>query len=89
LREAGVSRVIHRAPLAVTTDGTVRVNLATFDAPKHIDTLVKLAAAQPGAVFIGVALTPAEVAHLLDETRRLLPNITGPMAVRRQRRRSR
>jgi hypothetical protein len=81
-----VSRVIHRAPLAVTTDGTVLLNLAAFDAPKHIETLVKLAAAQPGAVFIGVALTASEVAHLVDQTRRILPNVTGPMAVRRQRR---
>ncbi len=84
-----MSRTIHRAPLALTTDGTVLVNVAGFDTPKRIETLVKLAVAQRGAVFIGIALTPAEVAHLIDQTRRILPNITGPMVVRRQRRRSR
>jgi len=80
-----VSRVIDRAQLAVTSDGDVLLNVARFDMPKRIDEIVKMALRQRGAVFIGVALSPAEVRRLLDEAAMILPNVTGPMAGRRQR----
>jgi hypothetical protein len=80
-----VSRVIDRAPLAVTSDGEVLLNVARFDVPKKIEDIVRMALQQRGAVFIGVILSPADVRRLLDETAMVLPNVTGPMSGRRQR----
>ena len=52
--EGGVSRVIDRAQLAVTSDGEVLLNVARFDVPKRIEEIVTAALRQRGAVFIGV-----------------------------------
>ena len=81
-----MSRVIDRAQLAVTSDGDVLLNVARFDVPKKVEEIVRMALRQRGAVFIGVALSPAEVKRLLDEAAMVLPNVTGPMVGRRQRR---
>ena len=81
-----MSRVIDRAQLAVTSDGDVLLNVARFDVPKKIEEIVKMALRQRGAVFVGVVLSPAEVKRLLDEAAMVLPNVTGPMVGRRQRR---
>lgn len=80
-----MSRVIDRAALAVTSDGIVLLNVARFDVPKTIDDIVRVALRQRGAVFVGVALSAAEVRHLLDETSMVLPNVSGPLVGRRQR----
>jgi len=80
-----MSRVIDRAQLAVTSDGDVLLNMARFDMPKRIEEIVRMALRQRGAIFIGVALSPAEVRRLLDESAMILPNVTGPMVGRRQR----
>ena len=80
-----MSRVIDRAPLAVTSEGVVLLNVARFDVPKKIQEIVRVALQQRGAVFIGVALSPAEVRRLLDEAAMVLPNVTGPLVSRRQR----
>jgi len=80
-----MSRVIDWAQLAVTIDGDVLINVARFDVPKKIEEIVKMALRQRGAIFIGVALSPAEVRRLLDEAAMILPNVTGPMVGRRQR----
>jgi hypothetical protein len=80
-----VSRVIERAPIAVTSDGDVLLNVARFDVPKRIEETVKMAVRQRGALFVGVVLSAAEVRRLLDETAMILPNVTGPMVGRRQR----
>ena len=80
-----MSRVIDRALLAVTSDGDVLLNVARFDVPKKIEDIVRVALRQRGAVFIGVALSPAEVRRLLDEAAMVLPNVTGPLVGRRQR----
>jgi hypothetical protein len=55
-----MSRTIDRAPFAVTSDGSVLLNVAGFDVPKTLDALVRLAMEQPGAVFIGLRLTRTE-----------------------------
>ncbi len=81
-----MSRVIDRAPLAVTSDGDVLLNVARFDEPKTVEEIVRLAIRQRGAVFIGVALSPAEARRLLDEVAMVLPNVTAPMEAQRQRR---
>ena len=78
-----MSLVIDRALLAVTNEGEVLLNVARFDVPKKIEESVRFALRQRGAVFIGVALSPAEVRRLLDEAAMVLPNVTGPMVGRR------
>jgi hypothetical protein len=80
-----MSRVIDRAALAVTSEGEVLLNLARFDVPKKMEDIVRAALRQRGAVFIGVSLSAAEVARLLDEAAMVLPNVTGPLVGRRQR----
>jgi hypothetical protein len=80
-----VSRVIDRAPLAVTSDGDVLLNVARFDEPKKIEEIVRMAVRQRGAIFIGVALSPTEARRLLDDAAMVLPNVTGPIVGRRQR----
>jgi hypothetical protein len=55
-----VSRTIDRAPFALTSDGAVLLNVAGFDVPKRLEALLRLAREQPGAVFIGLRLTPME-----------------------------
>ncbi len=80
-----MSRVIDQALLAVTSDGEVLLNVGRFDVPKKIEEILRLALRQRGAVFIGVALSPAEVRRLLDEAAMVLPNVTGPLVGRRQR----
>ena len=80
-----MSRVVDRALLAVTSEGEVLLNVARFDVPKKIEDIVRTALRQRGAVFIGVALSPAEVRRLLDEAAMVLPNVTGPLVGRRQR----
>lgn len=59
-----MSRTVHRAPLALATDGTFLLNLATFDLPKRLDALLELALEERGAVFIGIALARSEVERL-------------------------
>jgi hypothetical protein len=80
---SAMSRVIDRAPVAVTSDGDVRLNVARFDVPKRIEEIAGMARRQGGAVLIGVALSPAEVTRLLDEATMILPNAAGPMVARR------
>ena len=60
-----MSRRIHRAPLALASDGTVVLNLSEFDGPRSLEAFLDKALAQKGAVFIGVELTPAEVRRVL------------------------
>ena len=62
-----VSRRAHRAPFAITSDGEVLLNLAMFDVAKNLDVLLAVARRQPGDVFVGVVLSPSEVAFALTE----------------------
>lgn len=62
-----MSRSLVRDPLAITSDGTVLLNLAMFDVPKRIEKLVELAMAERGAVFIGIAVTRHEQQRLRVE----------------------
>jgi hypothetical protein len=76
---------IHRADLAVTTDGAVLLNVAPFDENLGAMALVKVALVQPGEVFIGVSLSPQEVGNLIRGVGLILPNVTGPIVGRRLR----
>jgi len=60
-----MSRQLHRAPLAVTSDGTVVVNMADFDGRLDLGAVVERAARQPGAIFVGVVVSGAERDRLL------------------------
>jgi hypothetical protein len=80
-----VSRVINRAPLAVTSDGDVLLNIARFDEPKKIEEIVRMAVRQRGAIFIGIALSRREVKRLLDDAAMVLPNLTATLEGKRQR----
>jgi hypothetical protein len=55
-----MSRRIHEAPIAVTIDGTVLVNLVCFDGVKEPDELLRQALAERGDLFVGVAMTESE-----------------------------
>ena len=60
-----MTRRVHRAPLALASNGTVLLNLAEFDGARSPAALLKRALAQEGAVFIGVRLSGAEVQRVL------------------------
>jgi len=55
---------IHRAPLALTSDGTVVANLAHFDTLEDAQAALRQALELGRQVFISVALTPEEVAFV-------------------------
>jgi hypothetical protein len=59
-----MSRRVHRAPLAVASDGTVLVNATEFDGEKT-EELLEIAVRERGRVFIGVELEPEEVKRIL------------------------
>jgi hypothetical protein len=61
------------------------LNVAQFDEGFDAAALVKVALAQPGELFIGVSLAPAEVRRLVRGVGLILPNATGPIVGRRLR----
>ena len=81
-----MSRAINRAPLAVTTDGTVLVNAVAFDVPKRIEALIESAMEQRGAVFIGIVASPAEVRFVLERAHDATYEAACLTAGRRQKR---
>ncbi|GMV15895.1 MAG: hypothetical protein AMXMBFR56_41190 [Polyangiaceae bacterium] len=62
-----VSRRINVDPLAVTSAGTVLVNVAHFDGPRRADALVARAVQEPSRTFVGVELSRAEAQRLLGQ----------------------
>ena len=60
-----MSRRIHRAPLALASDGTVVLNMSEFDGPRSLEAFLEQAMAQKGRVFVGVQMAPAEVRRVL------------------------
>jgi hypothetical protein len=55
-----MSKTIHEAGLAVTLDGTVLVSVAQFTRKKNPKKLLRLALAEEGDLFIGVAMNEVE-----------------------------
>lgn len=80
-----MSRAIHRAPLAVTSDGRVILNVCELGGPLDSRRLLERALRTRGALFLGVVLTSHEVDGLVHEAALLLPNITGPLGAGRRR----
>lgn len=54
------------APLAVTSDGTVLVNVAGYQGVLEPERLLEMALADEGEVFIGVVLDAGEVEQVLE-----------------------
>jgi hypothetical protein len=72
-----MSGKIHRAPVAVTLDGTVFVSAAQFfRAPRDPRELLRLALRQKGDLFIGIAMNE----HETDETLMRLDNAAAEAA---------
>jgi hypothetical protein len=55
-----MSKTIHEAAVAVTLDGTVLVSVAQFTRKKNPKKLMRLALAEEGDLFIGVAMNDVE-----------------------------
>jgi hypothetical protein len=81
-----MSRTIDRASFAVTSDGAVLLNVAEFNVPKRLETLVRLARTQPGALFIGVHVTQAELRRLRRALGDAESNAAAHLVGRRHRR---
>jgi hypothetical protein len=81
-----VSRAVHRAPLALASDGTVLLNVAEFDEPKNIEDLVRTALKQRGVVFIGITANSSEVRFIMERIHDAAHEAACLSAGRRQRR---
>jgi hypothetical protein len=55
-----MSKSVHEGALAVTLDGTVLVSVAQFTRKKNPKKLLRLALAEEGDLFIGVAMNELE-----------------------------
>ena len=84
-----MSRLIHVAPFAMATDGTILINVAMFDTPRCIDAVLAVAEREHGAVFVGLALTPTEIAATRETLRHALREaaavVVGPREARQRR----
>lgn len=62
-----MSKQLHRAPLALSSDGAILLNVAMFDAPKTPERLFQLAISERGPIFIGIVVGTDELAQLRDD----------------------
>jgi hypothetical protein len=76
-----------RAPLAVTSEGDVLLNVVELDVAADVASVVRALAGVDGYVFVGVMLRRDEARGVLRDVAMLLPNVTGPVGSRRRRRR--
>jgi len=81
-----VSRRVHRAPLALTSDGTVLLNVAEFDGRRDLAELLRKARSTRGRVFIGVEVDGREVALIVEEAAGGAAEGVARVVGRRQRR---
>lgn len=84
-----MSRRIHLAPVALTSDGSVIVNVAGFDVTRNPEALVELAKNERGRLFIGVELGREEVEGLLRHSQDGLVEGSARIIGGRQKRRRR
>ena len=76
-----------RAPLAVTSEGDVLLNVVELDVHADVASVARALAGVDGYVFVGVMLRRYEARGVLRDVAMLLPNVTGPVGSRRRRRR--
>ncbi len=82
-----MSRRADRVPFAITSNGSIFVNVAVFDGKTDLESLLAVARKQAGAVFIGVALTAVEASFVGDELGHACRDAAARLAGRRSRRR--
>ena len=82
-----MSRTIHQAAFAVASDGTLLLNVAHVNRRLTPSQLLQWALGQPGKVFVGVQMSPAEAQKVLTWSRDVhteaVAYLVGPR-VRRQ-----
>ena len=64
-----MSRTIHQAAFAVASDGTLLLNVAHVGRRLSPRQLLQWALGQPGRVFVGVQMSPAEVQKVVTWSR--------------------
>jgi hypothetical protein len=82
-----MSKTIHEAGLAVTLDGTVLISVAQFTRKKSPKKLLRLALAEDGDVFIGVAMNEVEAGLTLMRLENAAAEAAAKVVGERQRRR--
>jgi len=60
-----MSRAIHQSAFAVASDGTLLINVAHVDRRLSPSQLLQWALGQPGKVFVGVQMSPAEAKRVI------------------------
>ena len=80
-----MKRKTHRAPLALSSDGSVLLNATEFHGAKPAAELVEIALQQRGRVFIGVELKPKEVKVILDRLEHSTAEAAARIVARRRR----
>jgi hypothetical protein len=61
-----MSRRVHDAAFALTSDGAMLLNVAHFGRRIRPEELLRLALLQPGELFVGVTMTKSEVTRVLQ-----------------------
>ena len=61
-----MSRAIQQAAFAVASDGTLLMNVSHVDGRFSTSRLLQWALKQPGKLFVGVQMSPAEAKRVLD-----------------------
>ncbi len=85
-----MSRRIHKAELALGSDGTALLNITTLVDEQDLDELLDIAKGEKGRVFIGVELDAAEAAAVLRRLQHGVGDAVGKtVGARRWRRRRR
>jgi hypothetical protein len=82
-----MSKTIHDGALAVTLDGTILVSVAQFTRKKNPKKLLRLALAEEGDLFIGVAMDEVETGLTLMRLDNAAAEAAAKVVGERQRRR--
>jgi len=85
VRRCVLSKRIHAAPLAVTLDGTVLVSIAEFTRKKNPKELLRIALAEKGDLFIGVAINARETNQVVMRLDNAAAEAAGGVVGDRQR----
>ena len=85
-----MSRAIHQAAFAVASDGTLLMNVSHVGRQFTPSQLLQWALGQPGKVFLGVQMSPAEAKRVLgwckDINSEAVAFVVGPRERRSRRR---
>jgi hypothetical protein len=73
------------APFAITSGGRVLLNLIGFDVPPDPRAIMELGLSEPGRLFVGIELTPCELASARERLGHGFDEAAAFAAGRRQR----